>query len=61
MVIETEKHYEVTIAMSSEEVNRLMDELEDIFIDYVQKEQPEKILKLTEFKNLLMLSMNNAR
>lgn len=61
MDIHAETHLELSIGLSRAEANKLIDELEQIFIAHAATDKIDAIVKTTEFKNLLTLAINNAR
>ena len=55
----TNVEYNVNASFSEVEMNKLLDELEAVFARSVKEGTVDQIQALTEFKNLLTLSINN--
>lgn len=51
--------YNLNISLSEDELNQILDEIEVIFVRYAREGKLEEIQRLTEFKNLLTMSINN--
>lgn len=51
--------YNINIALSEDELNQILDEMELIFLRYAKEGKLNEIQRLTEFKNLLTMSVNN--
>jgi hypothetical protein len=51
--------YNVSLAMSEEEINQFLNELESVFTRYLAIGNTGEIARIIEFKNLLTLSINN--